>query len=121
MTMAHRATYNATTSDPNCQVVQDYVESTFYTQAMMRKSLHHMITSLMPNHVLHCTKRYLCCKCHKPANIKVCMSYTHLSNLILNELHCLPPYGNNQSLSSDEVVNILLFATPNNWQVKMEE
>jgi hypothetical protein len=53
--------------------------------------------------------------------MKVCMFYNHLSNMVLNELHCLPPFGNNQLLASDEVVDILLFATPNSWQVKMEE
>jgi hypothetical protein len=41
--------------------------------------------------------------------------------MVLNKLHCLPPFGNNQLLAMDEVVNILLFATPNSWQVKMEE
>jgi hypothetical protein len=49
------------------------------------------------------------------------MFYNHLSNLVLNELHHLPPFGNNQLLALDEVVDILLFATPNSWQVKMEE
>jgi hypothetical protein len=49
------------------------------------------------------------------------MFYNHLSNMVLNKLHCLPPFGNNQLLAMDEVINILLFATPNSWQVKMEE
>jgi hypothetical protein len=90
--------------------------SHFYSLPMMHEALQHMLTMLMPNHVLHHTKRYLCHKCHKPANMKVCMFYNHLSNMVLNELHCLPPFGNNQSLGTDEVVNILLFATPNSWQ-----
>jgi hypothetical protein len=37
------------------------------------------------------------------------------------ELPHLPPFGVNQMLAMDEVINILLFATPNSWQVKMEE
>jgi hypothetical protein len=66
----------------------------------------------MPNHVLHRTKRYLHHKCCKPTDMKVCMFYTYLSNMILNELNCLPCFGNNQLLAADEVVDILLFTTP---------
>jgi hypothetical protein len=92
-----------------------------HMHAIICDSLNHMITTLMPDHILCHTKRYLHCKCCKPANMKVCMFYNHLSNMVLNKLHCLPPFGNNQLLAMDEVVNILLFATPNSWQVKMEE
>jgi hypothetical protein len=41
--------------------------------------------------------------------------------MVLNKLLCLPPFGVNQTLAMDEVVEILLFATPNSWQAKMEE
>jgi hypothetical protein len=41
--------------------------------------------------------------------------------MILNELPRLPPFAANQMLTNDEVINILLFGTPNSWQVEMEK
>jgi hypothetical protein len=41
--------------------------------------------------------------------------------MILNELPRLPPFAANQTLANDEVIDILLFGTPNSWQVEMEK
>jgi hypothetical protein len=102
-------------------IVRNCTNTSFYSEAILSDSLNHMITELMPEHILHCTKRYLCCRCRKPADMKVRTFHNHLSNMILNKLPWLPPFGNNQKLANNKVVNILLFATPNSWQVEMEK
>jgi hypothetical protein len=116
----HRANYNAVAENVAHTQVHAHQDLHYYTLAIICEALQHMITMLMPEHILQHTKRYLHCKCCKPTNMKVCMFYNHSSNMVLNKLHCLPPFGNNQLLAMDEVVDILLFATPNSWQVKME-
>jgi hypothetical protein len=89
--------------------------STTKHKAILTDSLNRLMTALMPDHILHRTKRYLHRKCHKPADMKVRTFHNHLSNMILNELPWLPPFAANQTLANDEVIDILLFATLNSW------
>jgi hypothetical protein len=81
-----RADFVAAAHDAACQQVQNHANSHYYTTDIISEALQHMTTMLMREHILHGTKRYLHCKCCKPANMKVCMFYNHLSNMILNKL-----------------------------------
>jgi hypothetical protein len=77
-------------------IIWNRTNASFYSEAILSESLNHMITELMPEHILHHTKRYLHRRCRKPADMKVHTFHNHLSNVILNKLPWLPPFGNNQ-------------------------
>jgi hypothetical protein len=117
-----RATALAAAADNHAhEGIRNHTNASFYNKAILTDSLNQLMTALMPDHILRCTKRYLHCRCHKPADMKVHTFHNHLSNMILNELPWLPPFTANQMLANDEVIDILLFATPNSWQVEMEK
>lgn len=53
--------------------------------------------------------------------MKARIYFQHLLRINLNELENLPPFGPNQNLSDDELLDILLFGTPKSWQKEMEK
>ena len=79
-----------------------------------------MITGLLPRRVLARIKRYLRRECRKPNDMKVKNYLQHLMRINYGELDNLPPFGNNQELSQDELLDIILFGTPKSWQKEME-
>jgi hypothetical protein len=111
----------AAADDPAREAVRNRTDASFYDNDILADSLNRLMTALMPDHILRHTKRYLRRRCRKPADMKVRTFYQHMSNMILNELPRLPPFAANQTLANDEVIDILLFATPNSWQVEMEK
>jgi hypothetical protein len=52
--------------------------------------------------------------------MKVRNYYQGVGRINDEELPQLPPFGNNQPLSNDEVLDILLHGTPKSWQVEMD-
>ena len=56
----------------------------------------------------------------KPAGMKVRTYYQALLRINLEELTVLPPFGANQRLSDDELLDIILFGTPKAWQREMD-
>jgi hypothetical protein len=107
--------------DPGREAIRARTDTSFYDNDILTDSLNRLMTVLMPDHILRRTKRYLHRRCRKPADMKVRTFYQYMSNMILNELPRLPPFAANQTLANDEVIDILLFATPNSWQVEMEK
>jgi hypothetical protein len=111
----------AAADDPAREAVRNRTDASFYDNDILADSLNWLMTQLMLDHILRHTKRYLRCRCRKPADMKVRTFYQHMANMIHNELPRLPPFAANQSLANDEIIDILLFATPNSWQVEMEK
>jgi hypothetical protein len=103
------------------EAVRNRTDASFYDNDILADSLNRLMTTLMLDHILRHTKRYLHHRCRKPADMKVRTLYQHMANMILNELPQLPPFAANQTLANDEIIDILLFATPNSWQVEMEK
>ena len=80
------------------------------------RALQHTITQHMPSRVLARVKRFMRRECRKPVEMLVREYYSHLVRLNMEILPNLPPFQQNQSLREDEMVDILLFATPKSWQ-----
>ena len=51
--------------------------------------------------------------------MKVCTYLQHILSINLEELPSLPPFNPNQSLSNDEIIEILLYGTPKSCQKEM--
>ena len=74
----------------------------------------------MPKKILQRAKRYLRRECRKPREMKIRTFYGHLTHMARTELNLLPPFAADQGLPDDEVVDILLHATPKSWQRHMD-
>ena len=52
--------------------------------------------------------------------MKVCHYLGHVLHIANQELPALLPYGDNQTIVNDEVIDIILYGTPKSWQRKMD-
>ena len=75
---------------------------------------------MMPRHALRRVKRHLTCECTKPQEWSVRWCYQGLRYMNTQELPLLPPFEANQWFSDDEIKETPLFATPPEWQRKMD-
>jgi len=75
----------------------------------------------MPNKILQRVKRYLRREARKPVDMKVRTYLLHINHINHEEIPELPPNFNTaQSLSADEITEILLYGTPKSWQREMD-
>ena len=79
-----------------------------------------VVNNLLPRKILARVKRTMRRDMRKPQGMKVRTYYQNLLRLNGEELPNLPPFGPNQSLSNDELLDIVLFGTPRSWQNEME-
>ena len=82
--------------------------------------LNFVVQELLPRRVLARAKRDLRRFSRKPWDMKVRNYYQAVGRINDEELPQLPPFAANQSLSNDEVLDILLHGTPKSWQVEMD-
>ena len=88
--------------------------------ADIHEAVGRVIINAIPSKTLQRVKRYLRRECRKPAGMLIRTFFQHLVHINNAELPRLPPFGNDQALSTDELVDILLFATPRSWQKEMD-
>ena len=86
----------------------------------IRTARQFVLTKLMPRRVLARVKRQLRRDTRKPKNMKVRTYMQYILRQNMEYIQKLPPFDPNQALSSDELLDILLFGTPNSWQKEME-
>ena len=79
-----------------------------------------MMEQLLPRKVLQRVKRFLRRECRKPFDMQVREYSQHLARINDQELPLIPPADPNVSLSSDEMIEILLYGTPKTWQREMD-
>ena len=83
-------------------------------------ALKHVLTTLMPREVLARVKRHLRRNCRKPGHMKIREYIQHLSRVNNDKIPLLPPFGRNQNLNADEILDVILFGTPKSWQREMD-
>ena len=88
--------------------------------AMIRGALNNVLIALMPKKVLARCKRHLRRSCRKPRGMPV-REYVHLVQHMNHEFTCLPPFGANQALPTDEILDVILFGTPKHWEKEMDK
>jgi hypothetical protein len=84
------------------------------------ETLHSVITNACPFKVLQKQKHYMRRYMRKPANMKVCTYLQSLMKINHKEIPHLPPFGEDQKLMEDELIGIILNATPNSWSQEMD-
>lgn len=78
------------------------------------------LKQLMPHRVLPRVRRFVRRECRKPADMKVRRFYHHMQRINNEILPNLPPFEAGQKFNNEELLDILLFATPKSWQREME-
>jgi hypothetical protein len=93
---------------------------TFMTADLILMSLRAVITGCTPQKVLQRVKRYMRREMRKPPEMKIRQYLVHLVRMNDEEVPSLPPFGPNQGLSLDELVDIILYAVPKSWIKEMD-
>lgn len=86
----------------------------------IQEAIRHVLDNTLPRRALARIKRFLRRECRKPVDMKVRTYAQHILRINLSELPELPPFQDNNALSNDEVMDILLYGTPKSWQREME-
>ena len=86
----------------------------------MRDAKRALIQGIVPNKIVAMVKRYLRRECRKPPDMKVRTYYQHLLRINNDELPMLPPFNPAQNMSDDELIDILIYATPKSWMREMD-
>ena len=94
--------------------------STFITDRMMKDAKRTLVKGIVPNKIVAMVKRYLRRECRKPPEMKVRAYYQHLLRINNDELTSLPPFDPAQNMSEDELIDILIYATPKSWMREMD-
>ena len=92
----------------------------YHTNEHLDAALREVVTSLVPRKVLAKVKKDLRRDMRKPLSLRIRTYFQAVMRINEEELPNLPPFGANQSLSADEILDILLFGTPRSWQTEMD-
>jgi len=90
------------------------------TTANVKQALHLVIKACTPYKALEKQKRYMRRKMRKPADMKVRTYVTHLHRINFDELPMLPPQAATNSLSNDELIDIVIYGLPKSWVKEMD-
>ena len=81
-----------------------------------------VVVYMCPYKTLPRVKRWMRRKCRKSQDMTIRKFYNHFSRINDEELPNLPPdFSQDQSLSADELLDILLYAIPNSWKKEMDK
>jgi hypothetical protein len=90
------------------------------TKAHVDEAVRAVISNASPYKVLQKQKRYMRRYMRKPSDMKIRTFVHNLMKLNHEELPYLPPFGSNQKLSDDDIIEIILNASPNSWSNEMD-
>lgn len=83
-------------------------------------AIQNIVANLVPPKVLARVKRYLRRECRKPTDMKVRPYFQHLERINNEEIPKLPPFGVNQSLHPDEMIDVITYGCPRSWSREMD-
>jgi hypothetical protein len=84
-------------------------------------ALNATIKEVCPYKALEKQKRFMRRKMRKPADMKLRVYVNHLQRINQEEIPHLPPQGLDQTLSDDEMMDIVLYGIPKSWVNTMNE
>ncbi len=93
----------------------------FYDAAHFDLALKSVIDMICPKGALANIKRALRRETRKPISMSLREYYQHLTRINYDELPLLPPFEADQGLSTDELIDIIIFGCPKSWSKEMEK
>jgi hypothetical protein len=124
---AYTTALNAASDPPTqgelagAQAASDNTAQPDLTLNEIEEAIHYMVIDLVPANALQRVKRYLRRGCRKPADMKIRVFVSHLLRINYSELPLLPPFSPANSLTNDEIIEIIQYAVPNSWSRKLRE
>ena len=94
--------------------------STHYDADGRKASLDSVVKNVCPPKALQKVKRFLRRDCRKPRDLKIREFYARVMHINNVEIPMLPPFGPNQPIGNDEMVDILVHACPSSWQRELD-
>ena len=92
-----------------------------HSNAEIEAGMNHVIESMSPYKALARVKRWARRKCRKPADMTIRAFYGHLVRINTEEIPLMPPlFDNTQSITDDELTEIMLYAIPNSWKKHLD-
>jgi len=92
-----------------------------YGPEVVRDSLNKVVKKILPNKTLQRVKRHFRREARKPLDMSVKQHIMHIYRINSDEIaRCPPAFNSTQCLTSDEIIDILLFDTPKSWQREMD-
>jgi len=88
------------------------------TMANFKLAVQDLVSHMLPRCMLAIQYWYMCCYVQKAQDTTICnfMTWPVEINQLLNKF---PPFGQNQALPDDKLLNIAKFAVPATWQQTM--
>ena len=100
---------------------RDNVAQPGINNADITAGLNHILTELCPYKALEKQKRFMRRHMRKPADMTTRTYAANLIRINSNELTMLPPFQTGQSLTNDELIDIITYGIPKSWTRKMDE
>ena len=119
-TVRYNEALEAAVSDAAKQVVRDNTASGYHHVEDITPAMYFVAKSTMPKKILQRVKRELRRSCRKPAGMKVRDYVSHICRINDQELPMIVPFSMANSLSDDEILDIVLYGTPRSWQAEMD-
>ena len=101
--------------------VRNAVPAPGITHDIVNVGMGKIMETICPYKALAKQKRYMRRYMRKPADMTTRTYVNHITRLNNEELPLLPPFGANQGLSNDELIDIILYGIPKSWVTKMDE
>ena len=92
----------------------------YWTINNVKNAILQVVRENLPCKCSQKVKRHLRRNCQKPFDMKVRIYASHLQRINREELPQIPPVSEDNLLSTDEIIDILLFGTPKAWQREMD-
>ena len=92
-----------------------------FNHSDIESGLNAVMLEICPYKALEKQKRFMRRKMRKPANLSTRAYVSNILRINGEELPMLPPFQANQSLSADEIIDIVTFGIPKSWVRKMDE
>ena len=112
-------------NDAQHQAALDAAAAAEARQAAVDDCINHALNEIVktrcPYKALEKQKRFMRRKMRKPANLSTRAYVSNILRINGEELPMLPPFQANQSLSADEIIDIVTFGIPKSWVRKMDE
>ena len=103
------------------QAARDAVQMPAINNTDVEIGLNSVMVEKCPYKALEKQKRFMRRKMRKPANLTTRAYVSNLIRINGEELPMLPPFGPNQGLSVDEIIDIVTYGIPKSWVRKMDE
>jgi len=109
----------AATTATNCEELDHLSEA--HGPEVVKDSLNEVVKNLSPNKTLQRVKLHLRRAARKPVDMSAKQHIMHVCRINTEEIaRCPPAFDQNQCLSDDEIIDILLWGAPKSSQRKMD-